>query len=194
MTPVSPLDRMWQAFRTLVRGELAELRFLGAYRYVVRGSSIGFVDVEPASQTLGLPSLGRVPVLPGVLGEQVTASSGASCVVVFLDGDPSLPRVVSVSAVDAAKVAAGTRGIARLTDTIVLGYCLWDSITTTLYFSPAALGPTLTVYVPWAVFPAGTTLSLFLPNPSSPIPPSPGTPGSAWSGQISSASTVVTCG
>jgi hypothetical protein len=185
---------MWLAFRTLVRGELAELRFMGAYRYVVRGSALGTVDAEPASQTLGLPSLLRVPVLPGVLGEQIVATVGASCVVVFLDGDPTLPRVTAVSGVDSAKVAAGTRGIARLTDTIVLGYCLWDSITTTLYFSPAALGPTLTVYVPWAVFPTGTTLSLFSPNPSSPIPPSPGTPGTAWSGQISSASSVVTCG
>ena len=108
MTPVSPLDRMWLAFRTLVRGELAELRFLGAYRYVVRGSSLGLVDVEPASQTLGLPSLGRVPVLPGVMGEEVIATVGAACVVVFLDGDPTLPRVLSVSGVDECRIAGGT--------------------------------------------------------------------------------------
>lgn len=112
MTPVSPLDRMWLAFRTLVRGELAELRFLGAYRYVVRGSSLGLVDVEPASQTLGLPSLGRVPVLPGVMGEEVTATVGAQCVVVFLDGDPTLPRVLSVSGVDECRIAGGTGYVA----------------------------------------------------------------------------------
>lgn len=118
MTPVSPLDRMWLAFRTLVRGELAELRFLGAYRYVVRGSSLGLVDVEPASQTLGLPSLGRVPVLPGAMGEEVIATVGAQCVVVFLDGDPTLPRVLSVSGVDEARIAGGTAVVGRVGDTV----------------------------------------------------------------------------
>lgn len=118
MSAPTPLDRMWAAFRTLVRGELAELRFLGAYRYVVRGSTLGTVDAEPASTTLGLPSLLRVPVLPGVMGEVSTATDRAECVIMFLDGDPTLPRVLSITGVDEARIAGGTAVVARVGDAV----------------------------------------------------------------------------
>ena len=61
MSAPTTLDRMWAAFRLLVRAELHELGYLGMYTYVVRGSTMGYVDAEPASQTLGLPSVTRAP-------------------------------------------------------------------------------------------------------------------------------------
>lgn len=194
MSAPTTLDRMWAAFRLLVRAELHELGYLGMYTYVVRGSTMGYVDAEPASQTLGLPSVTRAPILPAIGGETAIASTGSECTISFLDGDPTRPVVVSLTEVDELVIADGDDGVARLGDTITLGYCLWDSVTRILYFSPAALGPTATVYVPWGTFPSGTTLSLFAANPASPVAPSPGTPGTAWSGIITTASTVVRCG
>ena len=118
MSAPTPLDRMWEAFRALVRGELAELPYLGAYRYVVRASALGTVDAEPATTTLGLPSVLRAPVLPGVMGETSTATVGAECVVMFLDGDPTLPRVLSITGVDEARIAGGTAVVGRVGDAV----------------------------------------------------------------------------
>jgi hypothetical protein len=112
MSEPTPLDRMWLAFRQLVRGELDELRFLGAYTYVVRGSVLGTVDAEPATTTLGLPSLLRVRMLSGVTGDTAIATSGQECVIVFLDGDPTRPRVLSIAGVEEARIAGGTSLVA----------------------------------------------------------------------------------
>ena len=118
MSEPTPLDRMWQAVRQLVRGELDELRFLGAYTYVVRGSALGTVDAEPATTTLGLPSLLRVPMLSGVTGDTAIATSGQECVIVFLDGDPTRPRVLSIAGVEEARIAGGTAVVGRVGDPV----------------------------------------------------------------------------
>lgn len=194
MSDPTILDRMWASFRALVRAELAELGYLGAYAYEVRGSSLGFVDVEPATTTAGLPSLLRVPVMPGLLAETVTAASGAQAVVMFIGGDPTRPVCVSVSEVTEARIAGGTPAVARVDDTICLGYFLWDSVLRILYRSPPELGPLLTVYVPWGTFGSGTDLSAtFLPVPTPTVPPPPGTPGTAWTGIVTTGSSIVGC-
>lgn len=197
----SGATRRLTAWRRLLDALDPDRAFRGdvEYRVVTREGSR--LNLQPVRSGLGMPSLRRVPAWPGIPGAEGDAVPGSRVIVGWIDSDPSRPYVKAYEGVegegfvpDELRFAEGTLGVARKTDQIVLGYCLWDSVTRILYFSPAALGPTATVYVPWATFPAGTTLSPFAANPASPIAPSPGTPGTAWNGVITTASDLVRCG
>ena len=112
-------------------------------------------------------------------------------------GSGYVPTTIVFDASSSIKIGAdATKGVARDGDDICLGYFLWDVSITTVYRSPPELGPLLTVYSVWAVYPAGTTFpsTTFAPLPGTPgVPPTPGTPGSAWNGLISEASSLVKC-
>lgn len=194
-------SRQHEAFRQLVVSVFPEMPFRGVTEYRVEGASGKRLNLSPVRQSTGMPSLLRVPVRPGIPGADADHAVGSKVLVSFIDADPARPCVTSFEDArseafvpDLLRFAEGTKGVARKDDQIVLGYCLWDSITRILYFSPAALGPVATVYVPWATFPSGTTISLFAANPASPVAPTPGTPGTPWSGVISTASDLVRCG
>lgn len=88
----TPLDRLWQSFRSLIRAELPELQFLGAYEYVVTGTDgtsstpAKTVDCKPTDPALNLPAITKCPIR---LPYGVTPPTGAICTVQFLNGDPS---------------------------------------------------------------------------------------------------------
>lgn len=205
MSEPTAADRLLRAFRVLVPSTMPEARFHGLYEYKVVGSSAGTVDCRPADPEMGLPDLAKVPVLPSAMGELVTANSGSACAIMFLDGKPTKPRCVSIEAPsdvvrayadDLYLGASSSRGVARDADTITLGYFIWDPTIFTLYYSPAILGPLLTVYVVWAVYTTNVYASgvaFPIPPPTPGVPPPPGTPGWSWAGQINSASTRVWC-
>lgn len=96
-TPTS-LDRLWAAFRSLVRAELPSLSYLGAYEYVVTATDgttstpAATVDCEPTDPALTLPALTKCPIR---LPYGVTPPVGALCTVQFLNGDPSKPFVTN---------------------------------------------------------------------------------------------------
>lgn len=102
MIPESPttLDRLWTAFRALVRESLPALTYLGPYEYRVTatdgtGSSpANTVDCSPTDAALKLPSLAGVPLR---LPYGVTPPVGALCTVQFMNGDPSRPMVTNFS-------------------------------------------------------------------------------------------------
>jgi hypothetical protein len=92
------LDRLWSAFRALVRAELPTLSFLGVYEYRVTATDgtastpATTVDCTPTDPALKLPSLSKVPVR---LPYGVTPPVGALCAVQFMNGDPSKPTVTN---------------------------------------------------------------------------------------------------
>lgn len=90
VTP-SALDRMWQYFRTLVRAELPELRFLGTYEYTILATDGSTVDGAPVDTSLGLPSLRQVELRADSIARQ-TPKLGDVCHVVFLNGDRTKPK------------------------------------------------------------------------------------------------------
>lgn len=100
MIPIdpSPLDRLWAAFRALVRAELPTLSFLGVYEYSVTDSDgtsstpAKTVDCTPTDPALKLPSLTKVPIR---LPFGVTPPKEALCSVQFMNGDPSRPMVTN---------------------------------------------------------------------------------------------------
>jgi len=102
MIPESPtaLDRLWSAFRALVRAELPALSFLGVYEYRVTATDgtsstpATTVDCTPTDAALKLPSISKAPVR---LPYGVTPPVGALCSVQFMNGDPSRPTVTNFS-------------------------------------------------------------------------------------------------
>lgn len=102
MIPEAPttLDRLWTAFRALVRESLPALTYLGPYEYRVTatdgtGSSPATtVDCAPTDAALKLPPLAGVPIR---LPYGVTPPVGALCTVQFMNGDPSRPMVTNFS-------------------------------------------------------------------------------------------------
>ncbi|HEX4335768.1 MAG TPA: hypothetical protein VH062_07625 [Polyangiaceae bacterium] len=98
MTEPTPLDRLLNSLRALIRAELAEVPFLGAYEYAVvtsdgtASSPASTVDAEPLDKTLNLPDLAKVPIR---LPYGVTPPVGALCTIQFLNGNPAKPMVVN---------------------------------------------------------------------------------------------------
>ncbi len=86
-------DQTLGAFRRLVEWVIASLGYLGSYEYQIRAVSGGYVDVSPVRSASGLPQLANVPVRVGIPGGAGEPAVGSSCVVRFLDGDPTRPYV-----------------------------------------------------------------------------------------------------
>lgn len=88
-------DRLLDAFRVLVEWIMGRTFYLASYEYIVRGHSAGYIDCNPARGDLGLPKLVNVPVWSGIPGGGGEASVGSTCLVSFVDGDPTRPFVSS---------------------------------------------------------------------------------------------------
>lgn len=206
MTPPTTLDAMWRAFRALVRAEMAETRYHGLYDYVVTDASDTTVSARPVDASLGLPPVARIVTAGGLVGATARATSGARCVLAFLDGTPTKPIIISldgpnertaIDVTDRLTLADGGSGdgVIRQSDTVCLGYFLVDPTTNIIYRSPPELGPLLTVYVPWWKVTAAADVIWCASNPATPtVPPPPGTPGTAWNAAHISASSLVRCG
>ena len=104
------IDRLIVGLRTIVRGELSRLTWLGCYGYTVQRAGVGTVDAAPRS-ALPLPTLVGVPLISSLLGQTATPSAtGAPCLIRFVNGDPTRPVCVSIGApaIDATIDATGT--------------------------------------------------------------------------------------
>jgi len=91
----TPGDRFLQRFIAMVRAVMRPTFFHGLYEFRVRGGSGGYLDLDPAKKSLGLPSMNNVPVRVGVYGGRGTPANGTSVLVGFINGDASLPFVNS---------------------------------------------------------------------------------------------------
>lgn len=88
-------DRLADGLRRLVGDRGA---FRASYEYRVVSSSAGLVELarEPAPQDPArLPSMVKIPMMPGVPGVDATLAPGTRVLVSFTDGNPSRPQVTS---------------------------------------------------------------------------------------------------
>ena len=99
----------------------------------VNGTGPWTVDVVPSSPQCPLPGMTALTHVPSIAGSRVKPANGGTCVVVFLDGDPQLPRVmwfddtqsdeVDLSRTDDLLVADPTGRVLRWGDTVDLFGC-----------------------------------------------------------------------
>lgn len=167
------------------------------------------INAQPVRASLGMPDVTRVLARPGLPGCKGNAKLGSRVLISFIEADPSRPVVTGyedaagsgyvpttlvVDASSSIKIGAdATKGAARDGDDICLGYFCADTTTNTIYRSPPELGPLLTVYAQWQkVTAVADVYWCVATNPATPtVPPPPGTPGTALTGTIIEASSLV---
>lgn len=100
-------SRLGSAFGTLAR-ESVGAAFLRAYRYrVVLQNPDGRLVLQAVVPTLGIPDQLPISVWYGAPGVSGKAALGSICALVFLEGDPSLPRVVHFDGATPLEVDVG---------------------------------------------------------------------------------------
>lgn len=174
MIPIAatPLDRLWSAFRALVRAELPSLSFLGVYEYAVTASdgttsvAAKTVDCAPTDPALNLPAITKCPIR---LPFGVTPPTGALCSVQFMNGDPSRPMVTNFTDPMTLLVfAAGKLPNARQGDMVATS------------ISPANIVQIASAFLPMPPLTGGPITALpsviaaaAIPGAPMPIPPGP---------------------
>lgn len=120
------------AWRALIEAALPDLRFRGGpYEYRVVSRTGARLNLQPARTSLGLPSLRRVRVRPGLPGMKSEPKLGALVLVSFVNAEPSGAVVTGFEDADGAgflpdslslcPVAGVALGVARTTDAVVAG-------------------------------------------------------------------------
>ena len=149
--PVQPtaLDRLLTSIRNLIRGEFPQYTFAGLWEYSIQAvNSTGTLDLQPTDTTISLPDLSNVGFSPSLLAESSMATMGSTCLVEFVNGDPTRPRVISIGAtvfmgtIDASQ----TINVGPSASSVNLGAAQMPTARTT---------DTVSVY-----FPPGTTLTI----------------------------------
>lgn len=152
MIPDTPnvIDRLFSAFRSIIRAELPTLTYLAPCEYRVTAtdgtssSPASTVDCEPTDPKLALPALSKVPVR---LPYGVTPPVGALCTVQFLNGDPSRPTVTNFADPMTLMVfAGGTLPNARQGDMVAVAIANTSNV---------ALNATMTALAAQFVSPTG---------------------------------------
>ena len=149
--PVQPtaLDRLLTALRNLIRAEFPQYTYSGCYEYSIQAvnSSTGAIDAQPTDGSISLPSLANVTMGPSILGEMAQATMGNTCLVEFINADPTKPRIIGLNptnfngTIDAAtqvnvgpsasqvNLGAAQMPMARTTDTCSVYFPPGSSIT-----------------------------------------------------------------
>lgn len=121
----TPLDRLLDALRDIVRSQMVQVPYLGVYDYVITATDGTTVDVTPGEDTeIPVGDLKSVPVRTGVDGIKVTISptaAGNHCLIMFVNGDPSRPACVSIDHYELPAPSVVTGAIARVGDQVIAG-------------------------------------------------------------------------
>lgn len=145
----TPLDRLLTALRNLIRQEFPQYTYAGVYQYTIQAinSGTGAIDAEPTDTTLSLPPVANVPLRSSILGETCLATMGSTCLVEFVNADPTKPNIISVGStvfsgtMDATNVfnvgpsassvnlGAAQLPVARSTDTVAVYFPPGASVT-----------------------------------------------------------------
>lgn len=100
MSEPTPDDRFLGWFRSLVRSVFPRIQYLGVFDYVITGvngkAPSYTVDCRPADDKIGLPEHNGVAIQPGISGIVGTPSVGDACTLVFLDANPTKPRITGI--------------------------------------------------------------------------------------------------
>jgi len=126
------IERFKQAIEEIVRNVFPNIKFLGTYRYRFVTKNSDRVELQAVSK--GVPDALPISVWPGIPGCDSTPADGAEVLLIFIDGDPSLPVVTHFCGKDSANwepisitIAASTeiklgksalKGVARLGDSV----------------------------------------------------------------------------
>lgn len=96
--PVDPtsFDRLLEALRALVREMDPSRDYRGIFEYQVTAIAAdgSTADAQPTDPALSLPSILRIPLRSGLLGESAYLTAGSLCQVAFINADPSRPIIV----------------------------------------------------------------------------------------------------
>lgn len=110
-------DRILESLREIIRAETAPLKYAGYFQYSITDRNGEppdvLLDCEPTDQGIGLPSLSRVPMAPGIDGITSKPQTGINCVVTFINRDPTRPIIVGVDSL-------GVNPVARVGDQVTL--------------------------------------------------------------------------
>lgn len=121
------LNRIITVIRRLIRSEFANYTYLGRYEYSIQSVEGNILNANPTDTTLSLPNV-RAQMKPGLLGEEVVPTPGKLCHVMFLNGSPAKPIIVScegnnvtssINATTMVQLAGGVLPVARATDPIL---------------------------------------------------------------------------
>lgn len=174
------MNRRPEALRAIIEQLFPDMRYRGVSEFRVATQEGERLNLQPVLTSLGLPSLRRVPVRPGVPGVKATHLLGSRVLVAFVNADPARPVVVGFEDAEGSgflpsmlTLQNGSKGIAREDDSV--GY---------LCSGPAAvINYRKTLASSWAPVPAGT-------GPGG--APTAGDVGLPMS--VAAASTVARCG
>jgi hypothetical protein len=93
--PPNPFDRLLEPLRAIIRNEIARLSYLATWEYSVVGvNGDGTVNATPTDDTAGLPALNNLEVRSDPSGSTGAPTPGNTCLVRFINGDPTRPAVV----------------------------------------------------------------------------------------------------
>lgn len=95
-------SRRLAALRKLVRQLLPDYRFNAVYEYRVVKREGDRLNLQPVRVSLGMPTLRRVKVRPGVAGAVAEVALGSLVLVAFVNADPGRPVVVGFDDVESA--------------------------------------------------------------------------------------------
>lgn len=113
----TPDDRILAALRAIIREEFPRLKYLGEFQYAIKeiqGTPPNVtVSCSPVDDSIDLPELNNVPCSPDLSGITTIPDTGINCVVCFLNGDPTLPRIRGVDSL-------GVNPVARLGDQVTM--------------------------------------------------------------------------
>jgi hypothetical protein len=138
---------------------------------------VGFEEGDPRKAYAGLWNTSAAMVNFNISGSGDSEVRFASLRVY---GQPG--GTCQIDGFDGVAVLGGSRKVARVDDSVLWATALWDAATTTLYLSLGDLPAPLYLVT---LVGLGSVTGI-LPNPNSPIAPSPGTPGTPLTGKITS--------
>ncbi len=111
------VERLRTDLRALVRSERPSI--VGVWEYTVSSGDDETVDVTPGDSRM--PSLSKVPMMPGLMGEVVTPTPGSKCRLTFVNSDPTRPECVGIVGTPVKIEIAGpipTQAAARFGDAV----------------------------------------------------------------------------
>lgn len=103
-------ERMLANIRDIVRSEIAALSYSCPWSYTVASSTTTTVDATPDDPRM--PGLTGVPLMPGLISDQLSPANGSSCIIQFVNADPARPVCT----------ALGAPPLARSGDSLDAGY------------------------------------------------------------------------
>lgn len=112
-------ERLRESIRAIIRQEIGMLSYLGAWEYTIASGDRDTVDA--VSDDARMPSLTKVPMMPGLMGEVVTPTPGSKCRIVFVNADPTRPECVGIVGTPVKIEIAGpipTQAAARFGDAV----------------------------------------------------------------------------